>query len=155
MIESNKTYKVVNVGAGNVLDLSGSDNSSVVGGDWHAGDNQKWRADEANGGWTFRNIATGLYLGIKGDAKDGALAATVAENFQWHVKPDDGDSSTYRLFVPNTEYNLDLSAGNPAPGTPVIVWTKWLPGKNQVWQFEEGEYQSQSSLPPHRDACMH
>lgn len=55
-----------------------------------------------------------------------------------------------RLFVPNTHYNLDLTNGCPTPGTPIIVWTKWLPGKNQVWRFEEGEYLSQSSRI---DAC--
>ena len=43
MIESNKTYKLVNAKAGNVLDLSGSDKKSVSGRGWHAGDNQKVR----------------------------------------------------------------------------------------------------------------
>ncbi|KAM5545868.1 hypothetical protein V8D89_000906 [Ganoderma adspersum] len=125
MIESNKTYKIVNVMTGNVLDLSGSDNKSVTGYGWHAGDNQKWSVDEANGGWMLRNIATGHYLGIEGEAKEGTRAVAVAEAFQWHIIPDDEDSSTFRLFVPNMDYNLDLEAGNPAPGAHVIVWTKW------------------------------
>ncbi len=68
-----------------------------------------------------------------------------------------------RLFVPNTHYNLDLSDhGNPTPGTPVTLWGKWHPGKNQTWRFEDGEYQPDSppsilSLPRHAEihACTH
>ncbi|PIL28081.1 hypothetical protein GSI_09835 [Ganoderma sinense ZZ0214-1] len=152
MIASNRTYKLVNVAAGNVLDLSGSNNSLVVGGDWHAGDNQKWHVDEVNGGWMLRNIATGLYLGINGDAKDLAPAAMVAEVFHWNIVPYESDSSAFRLFVPNTSYNLDLYGGEAKPGTPVIIYTKHVPGDNQAWRFEEGEYQSQLALPRHRDA---
>ena len=45
-----------------------------------------------------------------------------------------------RLFVPNTQFNLDLSDhGSATPGTHVVVWTKWSPGKCQTWRFEEGE----------------
>ena len=45
-----------------------------------------------------------------------------------------------RLFVPNTRFNLDLSDhGSATPGTHVVVWSKWHPGKNQTWRFEEGE----------------
>lgn len=36
-------YKFVNAKAGNVMDLSGGDNTSVIGYDWHGGDNQKVR----------------------------------------------------------------------------------------------------------------
>ena len=43
------------------------------------------------------------------------------------------------MFVPNTQYNLDLSDnGKPTPGTPVTLWAKWE-GRNQVWRFEDGE----------------
>ena len=35
------TYMLINDKAGNVLDLSGGDNKSIIGYDWHGGDNQK------------------------------------------------------------------------------------------------------------------
>ena len=34
-------YKIVNAKAGNVMDLSGQDNRSVIGYDWNGGKNQK------------------------------------------------------------------------------------------------------------------
>ena len=46
-----------------------------------------------------------------------------------------------RLFVPNTNFNLDLSkSGDPTPGTPVTLWGKWEGGTNQTWRFEEGAF---------------
>ena len=41
MIPSHKTFKVVNVKTGTVLDLSGADQQSVCGGKWNAEDTQK------------------------------------------------------------------------------------------------------------------
>lgn len=40
---SGGVYRLVNAKAGNVADLSGGDNTSVIGFDWHGGDNQKVR----------------------------------------------------------------------------------------------------------------
>ncbi|KAM5545870.1 hypothetical protein V8D89_000908 [Ganoderma adspersum] len=138
MIESNKTYKLVNAKAGNVLDLSGSDKKSVTGRGWHAGDNQKWHVNQEDGDWMLRNIATGLYLGVEGMAANGTPVIAVAKRFRWDIRPDEQDSSTFRLFVPNTNFNLDLNkVGDPTPGTPVTLWDKWFPGKNQTWRFEE------------------
>ncbi|PIL34506.1 hypothetical protein GSI_03283 [Ganoderma sinense ZZ0214-1] len=138
MVESGRTYKLVNAKAGNVLDLSGSDNKSLIGYDWHDGDNQKWHLVQEDGAWVLRNVSTGHYLGVEGEACDGTPVVAVYEPFRWDIWPDEEDSSTYRLFVPNTRYNLDLSDhGNPTPGTPVTLWSKWHPGKNQTWRFED------------------
>ena len=43
MVESNKTYKIVNAMTGTVLDLSVSDNKSLVGDDWQGTEKQKVR----------------------------------------------------------------------------------------------------------------
>ena len=42
--QSGGVYRLVNAKAGNVVDLSGGDNTSIIGYDWHGGDNQKVRA---------------------------------------------------------------------------------------------------------------
>ncbi|PIL34509.1 hypothetical protein GSI_03286 [Ganoderma sinense ZZ0214-1] len=138
MFEHGRTYKLVNAKAGNVLDLSGSDNRSLIGYGWHGGHNQQWHLHHEDGGWVLRNRETGRYLGIEGEARDGTPVIAVEEPFRWHIVADEEDTSTFRLFVPNTHYNLDLSDhGNPTPGTPVTLWGKWHPGKNQTWRFEE------------------
>ena len=40
-VQAGQTYRLVNLKAGNVLDLSGGDNKSIIGYEWHGGDNQK------------------------------------------------------------------------------------------------------------------
>ena len=40
-IQSGGVYKLINAKAGNCVDLSGGDGVSVIGYDWHGGDNQK------------------------------------------------------------------------------------------------------------------
>lgn len=40
-VQSGATYRLINAKAGNVLDLSGGDGKSIIGYDWHGGDNQK------------------------------------------------------------------------------------------------------------------
>jgi hypothetical protein len=41
--QSGGVYKLINAQAGNCVDLSGGDNTSVIGFDYHGGDNQKVR----------------------------------------------------------------------------------------------------------------
>ena len=43
MVQSGRTYKLVNEKAGTVLDLFGADNRQTIGYDYHGGDNQKVR----------------------------------------------------------------------------------------------------------------
>lgn len=40
-LEPGAEYRFTNAKAGNVMDLSGGDNRSVIGYDWHGGNNQK------------------------------------------------------------------------------------------------------------------
>ena len=47
-IQSGGVYKLVNGKAGNCVDLSGGDNTSLIGFDYHGGDNQKVRSVSPN-----------------------------------------------------------------------------------------------------------
>ncbi|ESK84080.1 carbohydrate-binding module family 13 protein [Moniliophthora roreri MCA 2997] len=139
-IQSGRSYRIVNVKAGTVLDLSGTDGVSVSGFTANGGNNQKWYLDNSSGHWTFR-CGTGKYLGLDGEVQDGTPVIGVNQPVQWDIWPDEQDGSVYRIFVPNapTAMNLDLSDhGNANPGTKVTLWTKWE-GKHQCWKFEEGE----------------
>ena len=40
-VQSGGIYKLINAQAGNCVDLSGGDNTSVIGFDYHGGENQK------------------------------------------------------------------------------------------------------------------
>jgi len=137
-LESGAVYKLVNGKAGNVVDLSGGDNRSVIGYDWHGGDNQKWRFERLRDGpgWVIQNVGTGLFLSIDQSARDDVRVVGSNDPTQWDVRNDEQDPTTYRLFVLNTNFNLDLTDnGNPTPGNPLSIWGAWE-GRNQVWRIE-------------------
>lgn len=137
-IESGGIYRLVNAKAGNVVDLSGGDNTSIIGYDWHGGDNQKWRFEKLHDGpgWVIQNVGTGKFLSLTTNAQDGGQVLGTSDPTQWDVRPDEMDPSVYRIFVLNTPFNLDLTDhGNPTPGTPVAVWGAWE-GRNQCWRIE-------------------
>ncbi|PPQ69127.1 hypothetical protein CVT26_003575 [Gymnopilus dilepis] len=137
-IESNTRYIIRNKKAGTVIDLSGSDNHSVLGWNRHGGENQQWELIQENDGqWEFKNVATGKYLKFDGEAKDGEPLIASDEPYGWDIWPDEQDPSGVRICVHNTRQVVDLSDhGNPANGTPVTLWWGWQPGENQVWIFE-------------------
>ncbi|KAJ3922615.1 carbohydrate-binding module family 13 protein, partial [Lentinula edodes] len=139
-IQSGNTYKIYNGKSGTILDLSGTDGRTISGFSDNGGDNQKWQLEQGSGGhWTFRNAASGQYLGVGGPFEDGTPLVSVDEPVRWDIYPDDEDSSVFRIYVPGapTALNIDLSDhGNPTPGTIVTLWGKWE-GKNQTWRFEQ------------------
>ncbi|PIL34507.1 hypothetical protein GSI_03284 [Ganoderma sinense ZZ0214-1] len=112
-------------------------NKFLAGNDRHSGDSQKWHLSQEDGAWMLRNVSTGHYLGVEDVAVDGHAVVRGTMRFRWDIQPDDENKSTYRLYVPNTRFNVEVSyTGNPTSGTPILLWTKWLPGKNQAWKFE-------------------
>ncbi|GAW02756.1 carbohydrate-binding module family 13 protein [Lentinula edodes] len=128
-IRSGNTYKIYNGKSGTILDLSGTDGRTISGFSDNGGDNQKWQLEQGQGGhWTFRNAASGQYLGVGGPFEDGAPLVSVNEPVRWDIYPDDEDSSVFRIYVPGapTALNIDLSDhGNPTPGTIVTLCTKY------------------------------
>ncbi|KAF8889055.1 ricin B-like lectin [Infundibulicybe gibba] len=138
-IQSGRTYKITNVKAGTVMDLSRTDNKWVNGYNWQFADNQKWHVENVNGHWQFRNMATGRYLAIDGTPRDGARLIGQDHPLEWDIYADTQDSSVYRIYVPgwHVPINIDLSDhGNPNPGTPVTLWGQWE-GQHQTWRFEQ------------------
>ncbi|THH15412.1 hypothetical protein EW146_g5051 [Bondarzewia mesenterica] len=136
-IERGATYSLVNVKSGTALDLSGADGRSIIGYGFHGHGNQQWVLEQPNGSeWTFRSVETGKYLDIDGEPGNGTLIVASDYPREWDIWPDEQDDSVYRIFIHNTSYNVDLSDhGNPNPGTPVTLWSKWE-GTNQTWRFE-------------------
>lgn len=54
-IQSGGIYKLINAKAGNCADLSGGDDTSVIGFDYHGGENQKVRPQRS---WTTSPMLT-------------------------------------------------------------------------------------------------
>ena len=109
--------------------------------------------------WTFRSVATGLYLGIEGAARASALIMATRDETEWDVHPDREDPSTLRfvhfvhiasrerysradsITAPNGRLSIQLGdrAASPAKGTPVKLWEA-KDGAEQRWRFEEGKF---------------
>ncbi|MEU3353588.1 RICIN domain-containing protein [Streptomyces sp. NPDC037389] len=142
-IESGRTYSLVNAKSGTCMASREEDNASIVGDDYEPGDDlMHWEAAQADSAWTLRNVATGRYLAISsGRVADGTLVTLADSPVEWEIYSDEKDSSIYRVYARGqfSELNLDLEGyGNPAPGTPVRLWSK-SDGTHQCWQFEEAE----------------
>ncbi|EIM84727.1 ricin B-like lectin [Stereum hirsutum FP-91666 SS1] len=142
-IQSGQVYTLVNAMSGTALDLSGGDNTSIIGFNFHGGGNQKWMFEQTSQGpWTIRSLETGKYLNIEGPPSDGAKVVAIDNPQNWDIWHDEQDGSVFRLFIPGTTFNIDMSDhGNATPGTPVTLWGKWE-GKNQTWRIEPGMFSS-------------
>lgn len=69
-LQSGAVYKLINAKAGNCLDLSGQDNTTVIGYGYHGGDNQKVRTQ----GYAHKNVAVAKRLGSSSGYSDKPLA---------------------------------------------------------------------------------
>ncbi|KAK6344875.1 hypothetical protein TWF718_006827 [Orbilia javanica] len=137
-----RTYRIVNVKAGKVIDLSGTDNHSVSGWQWKGGNNQKWILEQDDDLWVFRNKEKGSFLGISGIKVDfGTRLAGSDFRVQWDIRPEEYDTSIYRILVPRQPCTLNAELGdngNGNNGTPIQLWGQW-PADHQHWRFEEVE----------------
>ncbi|KAF8879565.1 ricin B-like lectin [Infundibulicybe gibba] len=136
-IQGGQTYKITNVKSGTVIDLSGEDNRSIIGYPYHNGANQKWTLDWTGTSWAIRSSASQVYLALEASPTNGVRLVASPTPGEWHIWRDQTDPNAFRVFVPNTSYNLDLAKyGDPTPGTPVTVWLMWG-GPHQTWRFEQ------------------
>ncbi|KAH6871102.1 hypothetical protein BKA70DRAFT_1489950 [Coprinopsis sp. MPI-PUGE-AT-0042] len=85
--------------------------------------------------WSIRNIASGRYLGMEPDDKvtNRHELREVERPFLWQLRRGD-PRSCVSLFVPFTNYVIDLSIDNwgPNPGTVLYIHSD-LQWRNQQW----------------------
>ncbi|KAK2460485.1 hypothetical protein APHAL10511_007491 [Amanita phalloides] len=132
-------YHILNVKAENTaIDLSGSDQRSIIGWPAHSGDNQKWHVEKTNNHlYTLRNVLFGKYLALTQEPHDNLQAVATEFEYEWDIRPDGEDPSVLRIFVPHTHFNLDLTNhGSSVGNTPIATWGTWE-GRNQCWRFEQ------------------
>ena len=49
--------------------------------------------------WLLRNVTTGLYLSVEGEAGDGVSAVATPKCFRWDIWLDEEDQSTFRCAL--------------------------------------------------------
>ena len=52
--------------------------------------------ERVDGGWHIKNVKTGLYLSLEGQALDDTGVIGYSQPFLWHIWDDEKDSSTIR-----------------------------------------------------------
>ncbi|PPQ67441.1 hypothetical protein CVT26_007235 [Gymnopilus dilepis] len=156
-LESGVQYCIKNDKGQTVVDLSGGDGKSS----WteHKGPNQRWTVEKHGLGWYIKSVGSGKYLNVEGEVRDGTRVIACDEPMPWRVWADDrlkgircvlgvlcpgglrligGVDGGYRIVLPDTNQNLDLSDhGNSTPGTAITLWSQ-SDGRNQLWKFEKG-----------------
>ncbi|KAG6810274.1 hypothetical protein H0H92_012603 [Tricholoma furcatifolium] len=145
-VQSGYTYTLTNVKSGTVMDLSGQDNKSIIGFPSYGTTNQQanflrwpiavpWKLTWTSIGWVFQSVGNGLYLSIDGSPADGTRLVATTTPFGWDIWHDEVNYNAYRIYVPNTHFNLDLNNdGSAAPLTPITLWFNWA-GIHQTWTF--------------------
>ncbi|KAJ3504355.1 hypothetical protein NLJ89_g7975 [Agrocybe chaxingu] len=122
-IEAGARYVITNVKGGTAIDLDGTNNRDIIGYPKHGGPNQQWEAVQADGGWQLKNARSGTYISFEGSHHDGTKLISSSEPCKWNIVPDEKNGNAFRVFVPNTRMNFDLSNhGDSKPCTPVSLW---------------------------------
>ncbi|KAL9708775.1 hypothetical protein Ac2012v2_007929 [Leucoagaricus gongylophorus] len=135
-IQSGSVYRLTNVeNTGCVLDLSGENNSQLIGYSDNGGSNQRWMLDREDDGWTIRSLETGMYAGVENwSTSNGSKVISLEEKYIWHIWREEGSDEHFRISVPNARMSLDLS--NHGAGPDIEIWGQWE-GHNQLWTFDE------------------
>ncbi|KAN0133568.1 hypothetical protein V8E53_008736 [Lactarius tabidus] len=149
-IESGKCYKIMNEEYGLVFDLSSGDNTSVLGWEFHGGDNQQRILEKQDDGqWTIQSVRYNRYLGIENTSpQDGTRVVGLQKpRFLWDIEllPDseDHDNTRVRLWVRGTLLVVEFPKESSESGSRAIqLWpARDLNGRyhDQVWVLEERE----------------
>ncbi|KIK58577.1 carbohydrate-binding module family 13 protein [Collybiopsis luxurians FD-317 M1] len=137
LIQSGRTFTIINAKAGTVVDLSAGDNTTSTGWTPNNGLNQRWTTLWTGHSWNFQSVITGSYLGISGTAANGANLTVSTTPTDWDIWHDTVNVSNYRIYIPNTAQNWDLwDFGNPVAGDPITLWQATT-GVHQTWTFEQ------------------
>ncbi|KAF9037429.1 hypothetical protein BDP27DRAFT_1348006 [Rhodocollybia butyracea] len=136
-IQPNGTYMIENAKSGTVVDLSGTDNTSIIGYPLTAAKTKKWSTIWTGENWNIQSVSTGSLhtLGIS--------------------CIDELNATDFRIYSSNTTETWDLyNYGDPTPGDPITLWGAWA-AIHQTWNFISSMLLSAFSkiLTDHNPTC--
>jgi len=129
--------------------LPGDARSSVVGKDETGEDNERWLISATKNGYTFKNVGTGLYLGMSTAPERGQyrILQAVLDPYYWWVNPSskqpDQGPSVYQIHdTANLRYTLHAAVETlDSITSPDISFTPIIAHDNseapcQMWSFD-------------------
>ncbi|KAH9030989.1 carbohydrate-binding module family 13 protein [Lactarius pseudohatsudake] len=138
-IQSGRRYKIINKASRLVVDLSGADNRSILGYDYHGGGNQQWIIDrQDNDQWTIRSAEHHKYLGVVSTPRDGIQLVGVDEPQSWNIEilGEAGPVVKLGQWNNDTFFVADFPLERQGNSGAIQLWTAWG-GENQSWILEE------------------
>ncbi|KAF8338523.1 ricin B lectin domain-containing protein [Amanita rubescens] len=133
----NGWYQIINAKSGTLLDLSGTDQTYIIGWRHNGGNNQEWHVhyNHENGSYTIKNHRYEKYLNSMEPRRAGVIAKGTMSICEWKISTGESGND-YRIVVPNTELHLVLTDnGSSRDGTSIAIADK-SPEKNQLWKFK-------------------
>jgi hypothetical protein len=145
--DSTKTYKIMSLNSGKVLDVTGAskdDGAKVIQYEWHAGDNQRWRfiplSGDDKGYYKIESVNSGKCLDISGGSKEAGANliqfswknGVGVKNQEWKVTPLDTPNYVYTIACKHSNLVLDVPSGSLDNGVNIIQWGL-NNGLNQKW----------------------
>ncbi|KAI0251696.1 carbohydrate-binding module family 13 protein [Lactifluus subvellereus] len=141
-IKSGRPYKITNVEARYVVDLSTFDNRTIIGYHDRGRDNQKWWVEPYYRGdlqcqWAIRSVSTDKYLGFEGAPSNGTHIVAVDNPQPWALySPDVMDHTKFGIRLVGTPFVVHWPRGNRDAGTQLLTWAS-TNENHQFWKFEE------------------
>lgn len=85
----------------------------------------------------YLRSAKGGYLSIAGSSPStlAPILSNTDKKQIWEFRVDNADPQLIKIYFPDSDYLIDLTASNPAEGTGLILYPTQNPGINQQWKI--------------------
>ncbi|KDN33899.1 hypothetical protein RSAG8_13016, partial [Rhizoctonia solani AG-8 WAC10335] len=127
-------YRIRNVGTNTMLDLGRSEGFAIRG--WAQNDqpNQHWFVILSGNEVVLKNVESGQYAYIPSASIRNGSKLFGSGNFTtWNLNQNGGE---WKIFIPGTNYAVEMGGGNKANGGGVNLW-EYVGHGHQKWAFEK------------------
>jgi len=136
----NCAYMIINIASGTSASLEDDDDYLSLVGSKRSDrkSSQKWIFQNAHDNQVYiKNLSSEIYLSIDGTAPGNGTKILCAEKKQaWDVRPDANDPKNFRIFYPNTVFNINLENGDKRNGTQIQLDEFNQGSDSQKWEFD-------------------
>ncbi|KAJ8079549.1 hypothetical protein PM082_011136 [Marasmius tenuissimus] len=148
-------YKIINAQGGTVVDLSGTDATSITAFPEHGEEasNQQWNFERLGAGYSIQSMRNSAYLTVNSARPANNPIEASLFPVSWEIEVYDLQNSTYRIRWPGSRAVFDLKDwGNSRAGNKIDLRAEQQPiHPCQLWRLAEVPQYSKIT-PPHSPA---